>query len=78
MKKSLATIPWIAIVTFLLSACNLGASGTPDAAATLNPLYGQMGQGYENVCQIREQKTGEALLLLHHVPEMRQALWRKQ
>jgi hypothetical protein len=39
MKKSLTTIPWIAILALLLSACNLGVSEPPDAAATLNPLY---------------------------------------
>ena len=47
MKKSLAAIPWIAFVTFLLSACNLGVSGTPDAAATLNPLYTAAAQTLE-------------------------------
>lgn len=39
MKKSLKTIPWIAVLALLLSACNLGVSATPDAGATLNPLY---------------------------------------
>jgi hypothetical protein len=39
MKKSLITIPWIATLALLLSACNLGVSEPPDAAATLNPLY---------------------------------------
>jgi hypothetical protein len=40
MKKSLATISGIAILALFLLACNLVAvSATPDAAATLNPLY---------------------------------------
>ena len=39
MKKSLKTISWIIILALLLSACNLGVSATPDAGATLNPLY---------------------------------------
>lgn len=39
MKKSLTTIAWIALLTLLLSACNLGVNPTPDAAETLNPLY---------------------------------------
>jgi hypothetical protein len=47
MKKSSTLIPWIAILTFLLSACNLGVSGTPDAAATLNPLYTAAAQTLE-------------------------------
>jgi hypothetical protein len=48
MKKSLKTIVWIAILTLLLSACNLGVSGpTPDAAGTLNPLYTAAAQTLE-------------------------------
>jgi len=47
MKKSLSTISWIAILAFLLSACNLGVSETPDAAATLNPLYTAAAQTLE-------------------------------
>ncbi len=39
MKKSLTTISGIAILAVFLSACSLGVSATPDAAATLNPLY---------------------------------------
>ena len=47
MKKSLTTISWIVLLAFLLSACNLGASTTPDAAATLNPLYTAAAQTLE-------------------------------
>ena len=47
MTKSLKTIPWIAILAFLLSACNLGVNPTPDAAATLNPLYTAAAQTLE-------------------------------
>ena len=39
MHKALKTILYIAILAFLLPACNLGVSKPPDAASTLNPLY---------------------------------------
>ena len=39
MKKSLAKIPWLVLLVLLTLACNLGAQATPDAFATLNPLY---------------------------------------
>jgi hypothetical protein len=39
MKKSLTKISGIALLAIFLSACNLGMNITPDAAATLNPLY---------------------------------------
>lgn len=47
MKKSLTPISGIAIVAVFLSACNLGVSVTPDAAATLNPLYTAAAQTLE-------------------------------
>ncbi|MGB7873705.1 MAG: NBR1-Ig-like domain-containing protein [Anaerolineales bacterium] len=47
MKKSLTTISWLAILALLLSGCNLGANPTPDAAATLNPLYTAAAQTLE-------------------------------
>jgi len=47
MKKRLKTFLWIAILTILLSACNLGVSATPDAGATLNPLYTAAAQTLE-------------------------------
>lgn len=47
MKRSLKTIPWIVILALLLSACNLGVSSPPDAAATLNPLYTAAAQTLE-------------------------------
>ena len=39
MEKSFTKISWMVILGLLISACNLGVSATPDAAATLNPLY---------------------------------------
>lgn len=39
MKKRLTTISGIVILAIFLSSCNLGVNVTPDAAATLNPLY---------------------------------------
>lgn len=39
MKKSLITISGMATLAIFLLACTLGVSATPDAAATLNPLY---------------------------------------
>ena len=48
MKKSLKNLSWIAILAFVVSACNLGVkSPTPDAAATLNPLYTAAAQTLE-------------------------------
>lgn len=39
MKKSTITISALVILAIFISACNLGMNATPDAAATLNPLY---------------------------------------
>lgn len=40
MKKRLTVIPGILVVlAAFLSSCNFGVNATPDAAATLNPLY---------------------------------------
>lgn len=39
MNKSLTTLLGVVILAIFLLACNLGVSATPDAAATLNPLY---------------------------------------
>lgn len=47
MKKSLTTVSGIAILAVFLSACNLGVNVTPDAAATLNPLYTAAAQTLE-------------------------------
>ena len=48
MKKSLKLLLFIAILMFLLSACNLGVKAPPDdAAATLNPLYTAAAQTLE-------------------------------
>lgn len=49
MKKSLTTILGIALLTVLLAACNLGVNVTPDAAATLNPLYTAAAQTLESM-----------------------------
>ncbi len=47
MKKSLRIIPWVVILMFLVLACNLGMNATPDASATLNPLYTAAAQTLE-------------------------------
>jgi len=39
MKKRLTIISGVTVLAVFLLACNLGVSATPDAAATLNPLY---------------------------------------
>jgi len=57
MKKSLKTILWTAILALVLSACNLGTSAPPDAAATLNPLYTAAAQTLEAMVTQDAQAT---------------------
>jgi hypothetical protein len=47
MKKSLNTFRWVVVLVFLLSGCNLGMKGPPDASSTLNPLYTAAAQTVE-------------------------------
>jgi hypothetical protein len=47
MKTRLAKIPWLVLLAILTLACNLGVQATPDASATLNPLYTAAAQTLE-------------------------------
>ena len=47
MKTRLAKIPWLVLLAILTLACNLGIQATPDASATLNPLYTAAAQTLE-------------------------------
>ena len=47
MRKGLKNFLGTVLLTVLLSACNLGVNATPDAAATLNPLYTSAAQTLE-------------------------------
>ena len=62
MKKGLKPIVFIAILVFLLSACNLGVKAPPeDAAATLNPLYTAAAQTLEAMSTQAEAPSGDVL-----------------
>ena len=62
MKKSLATILWIILMMFLIMACNLGVQATPDASATLYPLYTAAAQTLEAMAtQADTTSPGSAL-----------------
>lgn len=61
MKKSLAKLSLLVVLTFLLSACNLGANAQPDAAATLNPLYTAAAQTLEAMSTQAASTPGSAL-----------------
>jgi len=60
MKKSLAKIPWLVLLVFLVLACNLGVQATPDASATLNPLYTAAAQTLEAM-ETQANTPGDAL-----------------
>ena len=62
MKKSLVTISAIAILAVFLSACNLGANVTPDAAATLNPLYTTAAQTLQAMVTEQPSNTPEVMV----------------
>jgi Ig-like domain from next to BRCA1 gene len=62
MKKSLITIPGIVILTIFLFACNLGVSATPDAAATLNPLYTAAAQTLEAMVSQQDSATPDSAI----------------
>ena len=61
MNKSLKTILSVVVLMFLLSACNLGVKATPDAAATLNPLYTAAAQTLEAMATQAVTTPGGAL-----------------
>jgi len=61
MNKRLTTISWIALLAFLLSACNLGVSPTLDAAATLDPLYTAAAQTLDAISDQAANTPGGAI-----------------
>jgi len=69
MKKSLTGFPWIAILAFFLSACNLGVKAPPDAAATLNPLYTAAAQTLEAMATQAGTTPGGELASSTPLPE---------
>ncbi|MDK1081890.1 MAG: NBR1-Ig-like domain-containing protein [Anaerolineae bacterium] len=58
MKCRIRRYFWTTSLTLLLTACNLGASPTPDAAATLNPLYTAQAQTLEALALQGETNLG--------------------
>lgn len=62
MKKSLTTISGIAILAVFLSACSLGVNVTPDAAATLNPLYTAAAQTLQAMVTQQPSSTPEGVV----------------
>ena len=61
MKKSFIKFPWGILLAFLLSACNLGARDSTDAAATLNPLYTAAAQTLDAMATQAANTPGSAL-----------------
>jgi hypothetical protein len=57
MKRSLTTISAIVLLVISILACNLGVSATPDAAATLNPLYTAAAQTVQAMGNVQASPT---------------------
>ena len=71
MKKSLKLLLFIAILMFLLSACNLGVKAPPDdAAATLNPLYTAAAQTLEAMSHEADEGRGDEKLVGRRVEQL--------
>ena len=62
MKVSRITIAGIVVLTIFIFACNLGATATPDAAATLNPLYTAAARTLEAMSTQQSSATSISLI----------------